>query len=85
MNKFLNSPKMIALELASNLHLLPLKRAIMKQYSLFPILGLIFETTFHFSKLSSYFSQARDIYRLMAGGDREAQANMEETDGERLP
>ena len=25
------------------------------------------------------------IYRLMAGGDREAQANMEETDGERLP
>ena len=34
-------------------------------------------------------SEQHVIYRLMAGGggggDREAQANMEETDGERLP
>ena len=30
-------------------------------------------------------SEQHVIYRLMAGGDREVQANMEETDAERLP
>ena len=30
-------------------------------------------------------SEQHVIYSLMAGGGREAQANMEETDGERLP
>ena len=30
-------------------------------------------------------SEQHVIYRLMASGGREAQANMEETDGERLP
>ena len=30
-------------------------------------------------------SEQHVIYRLMAGGGREAQANMEATDGERLP
>ena len=30
-------------------------------------------------------SEQHVIYRLMAGGDREAQANMEETDTKRLP
>ena len=30
-------------------------------------------------------SEQHEIYRLMAGGGKEAQANMEETDGERLP
>ena len=30
-------------------------------------------------------SEQHVIYRLMAGGGMEAQANMEETDGERLP
>ena len=29
-------------------------------------------------------SEQHVIYRLMVGGGREAQANMEETDGERL-
>ena len=30
-------------------------------------------------------SEQHVIYRLRAGGDREAQANMEEINGERLP
>ena len=30
-------------------------------------------------------SEQQVIYRLLAGGGREAQANMEETDRERLP
>ena len=30
-------------------------------------------------------SEQHVIYRLMAGGGQGAQANMEETDGERLP
>ena len=30
-------------------------------------------------------SEQHVIYRLMAGGSREAQANMEEIDGARLP
>ena len=39
----------------------------------------------HVERSSGAVRIACDIYRLMAGRGRDAQANMEETDGERLP
>ena len=39
---------------------------------------------FWYVEHSSVQSEQHVIYRLMAGGGREARANMDETDGERL-